>query len=144
MRPSDGRTNLWPLAVIGFIVILAVASITPVVRLNATPPPDFAALRVAGQRPNAAEAARYWDAAVQVIQWKYDRTAALPAKVPAEFSPANGKTESAARQAYWDKLREEWLRADNWHRTVDFDLSWMIHGAESIWRELRGFVQDRT
>ena len=144
MRPSEGRMNLWPLAVIGFIVVLAVASITPVVRLNGTPPPDFVALRATGKGPNAAEAARYWDAAVQVIQWKYERTGMLPVQVPAEFSPANGRTDSAARQAYWAKLREEWLKADNWHRTLDFDVSWLINGAESVWRGVRDFAQDHT
>jgi hypothetical protein len=146
MRPDDGRINLWPMAVIGIIVILAAASITPVVRLNAAPPPDFTALRATAKGANAAEAARYWDAAVQVIEWKYERTSNLPEQAPAEFRPADdsGKTDTTARLAYWAKLREEWLKADNWHKTLTFNISWILNDAESIWRGIHDFVVDHT
>ena len=141
MRPSDGRINLWPLAVIGFIVMLAIACVNPVVRLNAAPPQDFRTLRA-----NAAEAKRYWEVAAQVIQWKYDRTAPLPEAAPPEFRPgdAAGKPDGAARLAYWAQLRVEWLKADNWHKTLSFDMSWMINDAESVWSGFRDFALDHT
>ncbi len=144
MRPSEGRINLWPLAVIGFIVILAVASVTPVMRLNSTPPPDFVAVRATAKGPNTAEAQRYWDAAVQVIQWRYDRTGALPPQAPREFGPTDGKTDDAARAAYWAKLRQEWLDADNWHKTITFDLTWMLHDLESVWRWIGDFFSGKA
>jgi hypothetical protein len=145
MRPSDGRISLWPLAVIGFIVVMAVACITPVVRLNSQPPKDFVAVRTTASGANAAEAARYWEAAVEVVQWRYDRTAPLPEAAPAEFSPGDaGKVDASARLAYWAKLREEWMKPDNWHRTLSFDMSWMINDVESIWRGFREFAADHT
>ena len=144
MRPSDGRISLWPLGVIGAIAVLAVASFTNVMRLNATPPKDFAAVRVTAKGADATEAQRYWDAAVEVIQVRYSRTSALPAEPPAEFAPANGRSNAAARQAYWGKLREEWLKADNWHRTVTFDITWIWHDAESVWRGVHDWAMDHT
>src|SRR6266516_4460534 len=101
MRPSDGRISLWPLGVIGFIVVLLVACVTVVVRLNTAPPKEFAELRATAKGPNAAEAKRYWDNAVQVIQLKYGRTSALPTQPPPEVVPGDRKAEAAARQAYW-------------------------------------------
>jgi hypothetical protein len=109
-------------------------------RLNSTPPPDFVAVRATAKGPNAAEAHRYWDAAVQVIQWRYDRTSVLPPQAPREFSPADGKTDSQARAAYWAKLRQEWLNSDNWHKTITFDITWMLHDMQSVWRWLRTFI----
>ena len=144
MRPSDGRISLWPLAVIGFIVVLAVASVTTVVRLNSAPPKGFLDLRATAKGANAAEAQRYWDNAVQVIQLRYGRTEVLPSQPPAEFALPDGKNDSAARQAYWSKLREEWLKADNWHTTVTFDATWMLNDAQSVWRGLHDWAIDHT
>ena len=144
MRPSEGRINLWPLAVTGVIVILAVASITPVMRLNSAPPPDFVALRATAKGPNATEAQRYWDVAVQVIQWRYDRTSALPVQVPAEFKPGDGKTDGEASPRYWAKLRQEWLVSDNWHKTITFDMSWILHDVQSLWGWLSNFFRNHS
>ena len=144
MRPSDGKISLWPMAVIGFIVVLAVASVTPVVRLNTTPPRDFLDLRATAKGPNAAEAQRYWDTAVQVIQWRYDRTSVLPLQPPAEFAHSDARSDNTARQAYWAKLREEWLKADNWHKTITVNISWMLNDAESVWRGIREWASDHT
>jgi hypothetical protein len=144
MRPNDGRISLWPIGVIGFIVILAVASVSPVERLNSSPPADFVALRVSARGGDPPEAAQYWDVAVQVIQWRYNRTSPLPEQAPPEFSPADGSAQSAARLAYWAKLREDWLRADNWHRTLSIDFSWMRHDAQSVWQGFHDFALDHT
>ena len=144
MRPSEGRINLWPLAVTGVIVILAVASITPVMRLNSAPPPDFVALRATAKGPNATEAQRYWDVAVEVIQWRYDRTSMLPVQAPAEFKPGDDKTDDEARPRYWAKLRQEWLVSDNWHRTITFDISWILHDVQALWGGLSNFVRDHS
>jgi hypothetical protein len=150
MRPDDGRMSLWPLAVIAFIVILAAASITPTVRLNTAPPPDFVALRASAKGPDADMAGGYWETAVSVIQWKYTRTSALPEEAPVEFrradnsgKGANGESQ-AARLAYWARLREEWLKADNWHTTFSFDLSWAVRDAQSVSRAAMNFVRDHT
>jgi len=144
MKPSDGRISLWPLAVIGIIVILAAASVTPVVRLNSTAPKDFVNLRATAKGPNAAEAQRYWDTAVQVIQLRYDHTSGLPLQPPAEFAPADGRTDSVARQAYWKQLREEWLKADNWHKTITVNITWLLNDAQSLWRGIRYWAVDHT
>jgi hypothetical protein len=148
MRPSDGRYSLWPVGVLAFIVVIAAASITPIVRLNSTPPSDFAALRATASRPDAAAAAGYWESAVSVIQWKYNRTSPLPEQAPAEFRLGDDSGKAAtgvdrtARTAYWAKLREEWLKAENWHRTISFDLMWAVRDAQSLWHAIAGFVQD--
>ena len=98
--------------------------------------------------PDAALAAGYWKSAENVVQWKYDRTSTLPEQIPADFRLAdnsgNGITveSQAARSAYWAKLREEWLKADNWHTTYSFDLSWMMHNALALSRGLTNFVKD--
>jgi hypothetical protein len=149
MRPTDGRMSLWPLAVSAVIVILAVASITPVVRLNSAPPSDFIALRLTARGPNAAVAAEYWKLAERVIQWKYSRTGTLPEQVPADFRLADNSGKGiagesqAARITYWAKLRGEWLRADNWHTAYSFDVSWMVRDVEALAREITNFVRDR-
>jgi hypothetical protein len=136
--------------VIAFIVVLAVASITPVVRLNTAPPSDFAALRSSAKGSDAAIVAGYWKAAESVIQWKYSRTSALPESVPVEFKLVDGSGKGmngenqAIRAAYWGKLREEWLKADNWHTTYSFDLGWMMRNAQALSRAVMNFVRDRS
>ena len=146
MRPNEGRFSLWPLGVIGLIVVLTLASTEIVSRLNSSPPADFVALRVNAKGSNAASAAAYWDTAVEVIQLKYLRTASLPVEPPAEFRLGDdaGKTgkDEAARLAYWAKLREEWMRAESWHTTVKFDPSWIYHDLQAVWREADAFITD--
>jgi hypothetical protein len=149
MRPSDGKISIWPVGVIGLIVLLGVVSVTRIVRLNSEPPSDFVALRASTKGANSALAAGYWDAAVKVIQWKNERTSGLPEQAPADFrlagdaSKANGE-DRAARLAYWAKLREEWLKAENWHTTYSFDLSWMVRDAQSVWRAALTFFSNPT
>jgi hypothetical protein len=149
MRPDYGRMSLWPVGVVAVIVILAVASITPVVRLNSAPPSDFVALRSSAKSSDAARAAGYWDAAVSVVQWKYSRTSSLPEQVPVDFrlvdesgKGTNGDSP-AARAAYWEELREEWLKADNWHTTYSFDMSWIVRDVLALSRAVTNFVRDR-
>jgi hypothetical protein len=148
MRPDDGKFSLWPIAVVGFLAILAVASVTPVVRLNSSAPPDFAAVRAHGTSPNPAEAQAYWRTAADVLQWKYDRTTALPAAIPSEFTLADGThnrpEEQAARAAYWGKLRQEWLKSENWHKTVDFNASWIPNTVESVWQGVHDYLINHT
>ena len=63
---------------------------------------------------------------------------------PPEFSPADGSVQSGARLAYWAKLREEWLKAANWHRTLSIDFSWIRNDAQSIWQGVHDFAPDHT
>ncbi len=144
MGPSDGRIRLWPVVVIGSLVILASIGITSGVRLKNAAPSDFAALRVSGQRADAEVAAAYWEKAVRVIQFKYTRASGLPEQVPEDFrlQYASGNTAPAAeRAAYWNKLREEWLRAENWHTIYSFDLRWLLLDVVSFSRDLGNFVR---
>jgi hypothetical protein len=145
MRPSQGRVSLWPLAVIIIIMALGVLTITPKVELKANPPAGFVALRTTAGTPKTAVANGYWDVAAHVIQWKYNRGSALPEQVPAEFSLPNdiGKTNNiedrAARVAYWEKLREEWLRPESWRTFYSIDLDWITTGAQTLWRQTSRF-----
>jgi hypothetical protein len=145
MRPSDGRISLWPVAVIGFVLILAALSITPAMELRATPPADFVALRASAGVPKTAIAQGYWDVAVRVIQWKYNRGSALPEQMPADFVLPNdvGKPinveNRAIRVAYWEKLREEWLRPESWHNTFSFDLGWVASSFQLVRHEILRF-----
>jgi hypothetical protein len=80
-----------------------------------------------------------------VIQWKYVRTSALPEQAPAEFRIADdtGKAvDGASRLAYWSKLREIWLKAENWHTTYSFDMSWMTNDVQFMSRAILNFVRD--
>jgi hypothetical protein len=147
MRPSTGRISLWPAAVIGFVLVLAALSITPTLTLKTVPSSAFVESRASGVAPKAALAAGYWEVAVRVIQWKYTRGTALPEQVPEEFRLAHDMgqaaivEDSSARVAYWAKLREEWLRPENWYTAYDLDLSWPVRSAQTMSREIMRFIQ---
>jgi len=146
MRPSEGRISIWPAAVIGLILILAALSVTPAVKLKSVPPSDFVALRASAAGSKAATAGRYWEVTTRVIQWKYSRATALPVQAPADFTLTDGsgrpdRTEDqASRATYWAKLREEWLRPENWHTTYGIDLSWPVKNAKETYRVVMRFI----
>lgn len=147
MRPSTGRISLWPVAVIGFVLVLAVLSIKPTLTLKAGPPSDFVRVSASAAAPRAALAPEYWGVAVRVIQWKYNRSTVLPEQVPEEFrlvhvgGQAAIVEDSAARIAYWAKLRVEWLKPENWETVYDLDLSWPERGAQELSRDVLHFIQ---
>jgi hypothetical protein len=143
MRPSEGRISFWPLAVIGFAAALCALSITCTVKLTDEVPADFVTLRAPAAPPKTTIAEAYWQVAERVIQWKYNRTLALPGQMPPEFRLASESAtveDRAARVAYWAKLREEWLRPENWHTTYGFDVSWPLRNARSLSREVLRFI----
>jgi hypothetical protein len=147
MRPTDGRFSLWPLGLIGFFLVLALVSITPVKRLNEKPPSDFLWLRTTAGKPNVDLARQYWNTAGKVLQWRYHPTDPLPAEPPDDFRPttADGNSpaafDHAARRAYWHELRGEWLTPDNWHTSYTIDAMWMWRDLSSIWGDLVNFVK---
>jgi hypothetical protein len=133
--------------VVLFVVVVVVASITPAMHLKSDPPADFAALRASGKAPNAVLAGEYWDAAVKVIQWKYPRTTFLPEQIPGDFKlEGNGRTvkgdDPGVRAAYWAKLRQEWLDAQNWKTTYSIDWSWPFRDVAFAVRELMTFFRN--
>jgi len=140
MRPSDGRFSLWPVAILIMLGIIGAFSIKPTVKLKVDPPPDFLALH-ASTAPKASIASEYWHVAERVIQWKYNRTAALPEQMPEEFvRPADvdkplSAEDRAARVAYWEKLREEWLRPESWRTVYSIDIGWFVSGCQTAWHE---------
>jgi hypothetical protein len=141
MRPSEGRIRLWPLAMIASVLLLAGLSVTPSVKLNPVPPSDF----VSGVRSKPALVQGYWETAVRVIQWKYSRASPLPEQVPADFRLAGAANleDRAACAAYWAKLREEWLRPENWHTTYYVDLGWPLRAARNLSNGIMRFI-DQT
>lgn len=146
MRPSTGRISLWPVAVAGFVLVFALLSITPTVKLKASPPSEFSELRASAAAPQGALAAGYWGVAVRVIQWKYNRAHVLPEQVPDDFKLAHDTAQPAlaedraVRSVYWAKLREEWLRPENWQTTYDLDLSWPVRNARSFAGDVLRFI----
>jgi len=132
--------------VIGFVLVLAALSITPTLKLKSEPPSDFVAQRASGTAAKDTAAAAYWEVAVRVIQWKYNRGTSLPEQVPEEFRLAadNGQAarteDHAARAAYWAKLREEWLRPESWHTSISLDLSWPVRNAKSMSHDVLEFI----
>ena len=146
MRPSDGRFSIWPMAVILIVLVFAALSITTTVKLNNAPPSDFVGLRASAAGPKAALAGGYWEVAARVIQWKYSRASNLPPQAPQEFMLADrsGKPDKledqAARAAYWTKLREEWLKPDNWHTSYSVDWGWPVRTAKDFSRAIMHFV----
>jgi hypothetical protein len=145
MRPSEGRISLWPVGLIVLFVTLAAVSITPSVKLNPVPPADFVTLHASARGAKAAMAAEYWEVALRVIQWKYARASALPEQVPADFRLADGRPanveDQGVRVAYWEKLREEWLRPENWHTDYSFDLTWPIRNGRSLLHAVLRFLK---
>jgi hypothetical protein len=143
MRPSEGRMSVWPVAVIVFAGILAALSIESTVELTNVPPSDFVTLRASAVPPKTTLAEGYWQVAERVIQWKYNRTSALPEQMPPEFrlagEPATVEAR-AARAAYWAKLRQEWLRPENWHTSYRFDGGWPLRDARGLSREVLRFI----
>ena len=144
MRPSEGRYSLWPVAVFLVVLVLAALSITPTVEFNNAPPSDFVPLHASDAGPKAALAGGYWEVAARVIQWKYSRTSSLPVQAPAEFAMSTSKPDKSedqvARTVYWVKLREEWLRPENWHTAYVVDLSWPERNAKSFSRAIKQFI----
>lgn len=144
MRPSDGRFRLWPAAVLLVVFTVAALSVTPTVKLNNAPPADFVALRASAAGPKAALAGGYWVVTERVIQWKYSRATALPVEAPAEFTLADGKSrnieDQAARAIYWTKLREEWLKPDNWHTSYGVDWRWPVRNAQGLSHAIMQFI----
>ena len=142
MRPNEGGIPLWPAAVVGFLIVIALAVISPVLRLNAEPPSGFVGLHAPGIAANAATASAYWKIAVNAIQWKYSRGVRLPEQVPEDFRlpvPSGKSATAEERAVYWSKLREEWLKSENWHRTYTVDISF-VREAGNLWHEMRNFI----
>lgn len=141
MRPSDGRFSLWPAAISMFFVVIVMVSVKPTMKLRADPPADFLALH-ASANPKVSFAKDYWDVAVHVTQWKYNRTATLPEQVPGDFMLPEDMDKPltvevrAIRVAYWEKLREEWLRPENWRTSYSIDITWFTSGCQTAWHEL--------
>jgi hypothetical protein len=147
MRPSEGLISLWPVVVVAIIMVLGGFSISPVTKLQNEAPPDFTSVRVFGRPPDAALASQYWQIAVRITQWKYNRTASLPNQVPADFRMLTNLgtyptlQEQQERIAYWDKLRDEWTRPDNWRTTYTFDLHWALRGARTLADDAMRFIR---
>jgi len=120
------------------IAVLSAVSITPTTKLKADVPAGFIAVHVAGGNSDAALAARYWKIATGVIQWKYNRSAELPERVPADFVLVANSTkpltmaEQAARASYWARLREEWPVPGNWHTTYALDGKWALQSLQTL------------
>jgi hypothetical protein len=83
---------------------------------------------------------------MRVIQWKYNRGTALPEQVPEEFRLPRDTDKAAiaqggaARSAYWAKLREEWLKPENWYTAYKFDLSWSVRTAQTMSQAVLSFI----
>jgi hypothetical protein len=148
MRPSEGKFDIWPLAVIGFIVVLVVASINPVVRLNSEPPSNFVGLEVRSGKPDPVLAKQYWECSRKVLQWKYHRTDSLPLTPPSDFQPVTDEgtvraQSGSVRRAYWKSLRAEWHKSENWHTHYTLDVSWTWRNLQSLWNGAEDFFRSR-
>jgi hypothetical protein len=146
MRPTDGGFDIWPFAVVGFIAVLVVVSITPVARLNSEPPERFVQFGVHSGKPDEALAGRYWKTCVKVIQWKYRHTDALPLAPPADFQPADDsggfrEQNAAVRWAYWRSFRGEWLKQENWHTSYTVDVTWVWRNLQWVWKGTTDFFR---
>ncbi len=130
MRPSEGRLQLWPAAVAAMIVVVALLSFDLPFRLNHNPPQQYRVVQFApGGTASAELADEYWDLAVRVVQWKYPYGTALPQDPVPEFTlvaktSGGNRAATAARQQYWNLLRQLWPRPEVWHRRLEFDVSW--------------------
>ena len=138
MRPSEGRLQLWPVAVFAFAVVLGLLSFSLNSRLTENAPREFRELPVApGFKANPDVANEYWRSAVAIIQWKFPFGTMLPDEPPPEFRLLPGThtrtaIADAARQQYWNKLRQLWSHPELWQRKLDFDVSWAGRAVLSV------------
>jgi hypothetical protein len=113
------------------IVVLALLSFDLPLRLSNDPPQPYRNLQLAPRgQANTELADAYWAAAVQVIQFKYPFGSSLPRDPLPEFSvvpttAAMNRDAAAARQQYWNLLRQLWSRPEIWHRKLEFDVGWV-------------------
>ena len=145
MRPCDGRFSLWPLGVGIFVLVLVSLSVDTRTVLSTNPPADFLSLStMEGSRPELAT--KYWEIAERLIQWKYTFGSALPERPPDDFQTIGAgekrsDSHEPVRIAYWNKLREEWGRPDNWHRAFGFDFQWPERSARTLSHDIENFFK---
>ncbi len=138
MRPSEGRLQLWPVAIAAMMLVVALLSFDVPLRLNHDPPQQYRNIQLApGRAANPELADQYWVLAVQVIQWKYPFGTALPQNPLPEFTAtpdiiARDRSAAGSRQQYWNLLRQLWSRPEVWHRTLEFDIGWVVRALESV------------
>lgn len=81
-------------------------------------------------------AQKYWNCAVNLVQWKYGYASRLPEDPPAEFSVSASDVGAAAndealRRQYWSKLRTVWNVPTAWKTEY-------VWSSVSFQRALRG------
>jgi len=131
------------LGVMALVLLGVYYSMSPVVRLRATPPTAFldeSPRWTLKQRAAQNQLARaYWDIAVREIGTKYSFGSQLPVDPPDNFKVEEkagtgtaSKVDAAARARYWEKLREVWPQPDSWERTSNWNLEWLSNAWDSI------------
>lgn len=112
--------------------LFAYASIKPTFRLRTEMPPQFADATASTQQSTEAKIARaYWDCAMIQVQWKYVYGQHLPEEPPRAFVIASEEFGEAARDPvtrarYWRRLQAVWFMPGAWHKTYEWDFSWLI------------------
>jgi hypothetical protein len=138
-----------PVLLAGVVVF---ASSRERVQLRPDMPPTFTPRSVAaGGREDSEEERRiaraYWDCAIEVVQPErgYRMNLPLPRSAPAEFSIAAQRgsqtpEEAAARDHYWNELREIWFQESTWVRWREWDFSWLRNPIQAT----AGWLQDQA
>jgi hypothetical protein len=123
---SGAKLGLASGGILLLLLAIYVAS-SPVIRLRATPPLAFfdeSPSWTAKQRARENQLARaYWDLAVRDIEEQYGFGTTLPLDPPDNFKVEEkgrfgdvSKVDPAARNRYWERLREVWPLPDSWER----------------------------
>ena len=145
LKPRVDRRDLWTGILSGLKLGMALGVVvpvaftiylftSPVIRLRANPPAAFldeSTGQTAKQQAVESQTAQaYWAVAVNDIETRYGFGSALPADPPDSFkveekSPSGVvRVDEAARDRYWEKLREVWSEPDSWERTSNEGVTW--------------------
>lgn len=57
-----------------------------------------------------------------------------------ELEKTSSAERRAIRAAYWAKLREEWIRPENWHSSYEISFVWILRDIESLERGIMSLI----
>lgn len=123
---------LWWIVVPAAFIFALYPSRSFVRNLQPQPPAEFftrgEGWKPAQQAREDALARAYWTCAVQSIQYDFASNKELPLEPPPQFkmnAAGSQKNDAAARDRYWEKLREVWTKPEVWQKSAVNNPSWI-------------------
>jgi hypothetical protein len=135
--------------VFGLVIVMLLGgmflyeSIHPVMRLRSEPPPAFlkgrANLKAAGTQDQEHVARSYWDLAANFVSEKYSYGEFLPSRPPEDFTIAMGG-DYATSSLYWQRIRGQWNRPENWVQSYQLNTDWINSAVGSARKVVKNYL----